>query len=63
MEAEVSKLAIPGELFCLQAKYSVNEMDQTEGNTDPLLAFKSTMDPNTMYYLEARREKDWPQFE
>jgi hypothetical protein len=47
-----------GELFCLEALFPEAQVD----DTDPLLAFKATTDPDTMYMHEAMREPDREQF-
>ena len=51
---------VEGELFCLEALFpkgvdTINELD-------PLLAFKATADPDTMYMHEAMREPDRDEF-
>jgi hypothetical protein len=50
---------IIGEIFCLQALYPQNNGTMEE---DPLLAYKSTSDPDTMYLHEAMREPDKAEF-
>ena len=65
MEVTTAKLSnatannIDGEIFCLQAMFSVYA---GEPELDPLMVYKATTDPNTMYYHEAMREKDAEKF-
>jgi hypothetical protein len=62
MLAEADEAArIPGELLCLNTLFPYDN----EGDiAHPLLAFKSAVsDPDTMYYHQARKEEDWPDFE
>lgn len=49
--------SIEGEIFALQAIYPDITVEQ-----DPLLAFKATADPDTMYMHEAMKEPDAAQF-
>jgi Reverse transcriptase (RNA-dependent DNA polymerase) len=49
---------VEGEIFCLEAMFPESRNDQA----DPLLAFKATTDPDTMYLHEAMREPDREEF-
>jgi len=51
---------VEGEIFCLQALFGDDASSTLE---DPLLAYKATSDPDTMYYHEAMREKDRDEFQ
>ncbi len=44
---------VGGEIFCLEAMYPFRE-----DNEHPLIAFKATLDPDTMYLHEAMRQLD-----
>jgi hypothetical protein len=57
-EAQDGHGDIEGEVFCLEALFPEAQVD----NTDPLLAFKATTDPDTMYMHEAMREPDREEF-
>jgi hypothetical protein len=46
-----------GEIFCLEAMYPFRE-----DNEHPLIAFKATSDPDTMYLHEAMKEPDKKEF-
>jgi hypothetical protein len=46
-----------GEIFCLHALYPVTETDE-----DPLLAYKASADPDTMYMHQAVKEPDRDNF-
>ena len=50
---------VEGELFCLQAIYPANLLDEIQ---DPILAYKATSDPDTMYLHQALKEPDKKQF-
>lgn len=49
---------IEGEIFCLEAMFP----DGNIGNEHPLHAYKSTVDPNTMYLHKAMKEPDREEF-
>jgi hypothetical protein len=51
---------IEGELFCLEALFPEDSI--YEYNEDPLLAYKATVDPDTMYLHQARKQNDWEEF-
>ena len=51
---------IPGELFCLSVLTGFDS--ETEGDVNPILAFKAHTDPDTMYRHEAMREPDRDEF-
>lgn len=58
---EMTKENIEGEILCLEAIYpNAEEINGYEQN--PLLAFKASTDPDTMYLHEAMREPDKEQF-
>jgi hypothetical protein len=62
MQTEIcanTKDDIEGELLCLQALYP---KDDTLTSPDPLLAYKATSDPDTMYLHEAMKEPDKAEF-
>ena len=60
MEASlVPEGAVQGELYSLQALFPDHQEQDFE---DPLLAFKSTSDPDTMYYHEAMKMQDRREF-
>jgi hypothetical protein len=48
---------IEGEIFCLVAMYPVRDEDK-----NPLLAYKASADPDTMYVHEAMKEPDKKEF-
>jgi hypothetical protein len=48
---------IEGEIFCLRAMYP-----QTELKEDPLMAYKASADPDTMYMHQAVKEPDKDKF-
>ncbi len=48
---------IEGEIFCLQAMYPIPETEE-----DPLMAYKASADPDTMYMHQAVKEPDRDQF-
>ena len=50
---------IQGEIFCLQAMFG----DEPSDNANPLLAYKATSDPDSMYYHEAMRKTDRDEFQ
>lgn len=50
---------VDGEIFCLQTLFS---KEQERDLMDPLLAYKATSDPDTMYYHEAMRKDDSKEF-
>ena len=51
---------MPGEIFCLSV-LSGND-SKTEGDDNPILAYKASTDPDTMYRHEAMREPDRDEF-
>ena len=59
-----TKEGVPGELLCLEALFpdgaSNYNLMQMEDN--PLMAYKATSDPDTMYHHEAMREPDKEEF-
>ena len=59
-----TKEGVPGELLCLEALFpdgaSNYKLMQMEDN--PLMAYKATSDPDTMYHHEAMREPDKEEF-
>ncbi len=59
MMAETSCMTqgIEVEIFCLQAMYPIPEMEE-----DPLMAYKASADPDTMYMHQAVKEPDRDQF-
>jgi flagellar biosynthesis regulator FlbT len=57
-EAQDGHGDIEGEVFCLEALFPEAQVD----DTDPLLAFKATTHPDTMYMHEAMREPDREEF-
>jgi hypothetical protein len=62
MTTEISQVTskdVEGELFCLQAICPCNILDEMQ---DPIMAFKATSDPDTMYLHEAMREPDKKEF-
>ena len=63
MQTEISQCTkhdIEGELLSLEAQFPDHDKQHQQiANIDnPLLAFKATSDPDTMYLHEAMREKD-----
>jgi hypothetical protein len=61
MMAELSPLTaddVEGELFCFAAMFPDDDRD----HDDPLLAYKAVSDPDTLYFHEAMKEKDWAKF-
>ena len=54
-----SSQPVPGELFCMQALFPEDEVIM---DTHPLLAYGATNDPDTLYYHEAMKAPDRPQF-
>jgi hypothetical protein len=48
-EGKENSQPIEGEIFCLKAMFP----DTHPNKANPLLAFKATMDPDTMYMHEA----------
>ena len=62
MMAELSKATagdVEGELFCLQAMFP-NYAGLPE--EDPLMIYKATSDPDTMYMHQAMKQPDAPEF-
>ena len=67
MIAEISRNTcdgIEGEILCLEAMYPDHEQLHKEISIDqdPLLAFKATTDPDTMYMHKAMCEPNWKEF-
>ena len=68
MEIEISSATsndITGEILCLEAQYPDHDAQQQEmrNGEHPLMAYKATSDPDTMYLHEAMREDDWKEFQ
>ena len=66
MAAEITELShneecVDGEIFCLQVLFPEHRLDADQGR-DPLMAFKATSDPDTMYHHEAMKEPDAAEF-
>jgi hypothetical protein len=61
MMAEVRQTSsdVEGEIFCLEAMYPIT---QEQEHSNPLLAYKASADPDTMYLHEAMKEPDRQQF-
>jgi hypothetical protein len=57
-EGKKNSRQIEGEIFCLEAMFPDAHTDQA----NPVLAFKATADPDTMYMHEAMRQPDRQQF-
>ena len=57
-EAKDGRSDVEGEVFCLEALFPNYQVEEA----DPLLAFKATTDPDTMYMHEAMREPDSEEF-
>jgi hypothetical protein len=49
---------IEGKIFCLKAMFPVRVTD----NEHPLMAYKATSDPDTMYLHQAMKEHDQKKF-
>ena len=47
------------EIFCLETLFP---HDTTSRLEHPMLAYKATSDPDTMYHHQAMKQPDWPQF-
>ena len=56
-----SKNYIEGEILCYLENITDND-DRSGIINDPLLAYKATADPDTMYLHEAMKQKDWSEF-
>ena len=54
-----TKASVIGEIMCFEALYPT---DDSDSHLDPLLAFKTAADPDTMHMHEAMREPDKEQF-
>ena len=68
MEIEISHCTIhdiEGELMCLEAQFPNHDQlhQEVKNEEDPLLAFKATSDPDTMYLHQAMKEPDWSNFQ
>ena len=61
MTVEISRSTIPSEIFCHETLCPA-DTETTCYQTSPLLAFKATVDPDTMYMHEAMREPDHAKF-
>jgi hypothetical protein len=62
MTTEISQATVnnvEGEIFCLQAICPGNLLDEMK---DPIMAYKATSDPDTMYMHQAMQEPDKKQF-
>ena len=55
--SESTKCDIQGELFCYEALFPMEEKEE-----EPLLVFKATADPDTMYMHQAMKEPDRAEF-
>lgn len=53
---------VEGEIFVLESLFPDHAQSMEEEN-HPLMAFKASADPDTMYLHEARRQPDWKDFE
>ena len=54
---EVTKDDVEGKIFCLEAMFPIREEID-----NPLMAYKATSDPDTMYLHEAMKEPDGGEF-
>ena len=52
---------VEGEIFCYLTKLTDDD-DKSKIINEPLLAYKATADPDTMYLHEAMKQKDWQEF-
>ena len=52
---------VEGEIFCYLTKLTDDD-DKSKIINEPLLAYKATADPDTMYLHEAMKQKDWKNF-
>ena len=52
---------VEGEIFCYLTKLTDDD-DKSRIINEPLLAYKATADPDTMYLHEAMKQKDWKEF-
>ena len=52
---------VEGEIFCYMAQLKDDD-DKSRIINEPLLAYKATADPDTMYLHEAMKQKDWKEF-
>lgn len=57
--SHVTMEAIEGEIFCYATVFA---SDDRYNQDDPLLAYKATSDPDTLYYHQAMREPDAEEF-
>ena len=53
---------VRGEIFCYTALCPEGDTRTMRQQLDPIYAFKSTVDPDTLYYHEAMKEEDRDQF-
>jgi hypothetical protein len=60
IKSSTNNKSVPGEIFCLSTMFPKD--DALTDQQDPLLAFKASTDPDTMYMHEAMREPDSAQF-
>ena len=51
---------VPGEILCYATMYPI---DDKLNSDDPLLAYKATSDPDTLYFHQAMKEPDRKEFE
>jgi hypothetical protein len=65
MQSEIMRntkdAGVPGEIFCLQTLFPYGQ-SATLDEQNPLLAFKASTDPDTMYMHEAMKQPDRDQF-
>ena len=52
---------VEGEIFCYMAQLKDDD-DKSRIINEPLLAYKATADPDTLYLHEAMKQKDWKEF-
>ena len=60
--AEMREAKIPGELFCLATMFPRDDSDRTSTSNNPLVAYKASTHPDTMYMHEAMKEPDNVEF-
>ena len=56
-----SKNYVEGEIFCYLTQIKEYD-DNPKLINEPLLAYEATADPDTMYFHEAMKQKDWLEF-
>ena len=57
--ADNTQHSIEEEIMCLEALYPQNNVQE---NNNPLVAFKATADPDTVYLHQATKELDQAEF-